>query len=53
MRSLASRISLLAVAVAVITAGLAGVLAVNLVNRAAADTARSTLAQSWAAHSGA
>lgn len=45
MKSLASRISLLAVAVAVITAVLAGVLAVNLVNRAVGDSARSTLSQ--------
>ena len=45
MRSLAQRISLLAVAVAVITALLAGVLAVNLVQRANADAARSTLRQ--------
>jgi len=45
MRSLAGRISLLAVAVAVITALLAGVLAVNLVQRSNADTARSTLRQ--------
>ena len=45
MRSLASRISLLAVAVAVITALLAGVLAVNLVERSNSDAARSTLRQ--------
>lgn len=45
MRSLAQRIALLAVAVAVITATLAGVLAVNLVQRSNTDTARSTLRQ--------
>jgi signal transduction histidine kinase len=45
VRSLASRISLLAVAVAVITALLAGVLAVNLIQRTAGDNARSTLRQ--------
>ncbi len=45
MRSLAGRISLLAVAVAVITALLAGVLAVNLVQRSNNDTARNTLRQ--------
>ena len=45
MRSLAQRISLLAVAVAVITALLAGVLAVNLVQRTNAGAARSTLRQ--------
>ncbi|MFL6161736.1 MAG: sensor histidine kinase [Jatrophihabitantaceae bacterium] len=45
MRSLAQRISLLAVAIAVITALLAGLLAVNLVQRGNTDTARSTLRQ--------
>ncbi len=45
MRSLAQRISLLAVAVAVITALLAGLLAVNLVLRVNAGNARSTLRQ--------
>lgn len=45
MKSLASRISLLAVAVAVITALLAGLLAVNLIQRTARDNARSTLKQ--------
>jgi two-component system sensor histidine kinase BaeS len=45
MRSLAQRISLLAVAVAVITALLAGVLAVNLVQRTNAGAARNTLRQ--------
>ncbi|HEX2903692.1 MAG TPA: HAMP domain-containing sensor histidine kinase [Jatrophihabitans sp.] len=45
MRSLASRISLLAVAVAVITALLAGLLAANLIQRTARDSARSTLKQ--------
>jgi two-component system sensor histidine kinase BaeS len=45
MRSLAQRISLLAVAVAVITALLAGVLAVNLVQRGNTDAARNTLRQ--------
>ena len=45
MKSLAGRISLLAVAVAVITAVLAGVLAVNLVQRTATSSARSTLGQ--------
>lgn len=45
MRSLAGRISLLAVAVAVITALLAGMLAVNLVQRSNNGTARSTLRQ--------
>jgi signal transduction histidine kinase len=45
MRSLASRISLLAVAVAVITAVLAGGIAVNLVQRVNTANARSTLSQ--------
>ena len=45
MRGLAGRISLLAVAVAVITALLAGVLAVNLVQRSNTGTARGTLRQ--------
>jgi len=45
MRSLAQRISLLAVAVAVITALLAGVLAVNLVRRSNTGAARRTLSQ--------
>jgi two-component system, OmpR family, sensor kinase len=45
MRGLAGRISLLAVAVAVITALLAGVLAVNLVRRSNTGTARGTLRQ--------
>ncbi|HEU5270643.1 MAG TPA: HAMP domain-containing sensor histidine kinase [Jatrophihabitans sp.] len=45
MRSLAQRISLLAAAVAVITALLAGVLAVSLVQRVNTDAARNTLRQ--------
>jgi len=45
VKSLASRISLLAASIAVITALLAGVLAVNLIRRAADDSARSTLKQ--------
>ncbi|MEO9239129.1 MAG: HAMP domain-containing sensor histidine kinase [Jatrophihabitantaceae bacterium] len=45
MKSLASRISLLAVAVAVITALLAGLLAINLVQRSNGNAARNTLRQ--------
>lgn len=43
MKSLASRIALLAAAVAVITALLAGLLAVNLISRTVDDNARNTL----------
>lgn len=45
MRTLAGRIALLAAAVAVITAVLAGVLAVSLITRANANTARNTLSR--------
>ena len=45
MRTLAGRISLLAAAVAVITAVLAGVLAVSLISRANANAARNTLSR--------